>query len=127
MVPSGLPTQQARNVEVLCSTEHQGLTPVFGSTLPPRGLSGSLRRVAFRYSENDLRHWLMLLGADRVDVVEGLVGDLARGHLPNLPAEMGWRAEWRYNRAGAVRKLATVAAFAGIAWLAWQGARRRRR
>src|SRR5690606_349093 len=28
--------------------------------LPPKGLSGMIRRAAFRYSENDLRHWLML-------------------------------------------------------------------
>ena len=125
-VPPGLPPAQPRSVEVLCSNEHQGLTPVFGTTLPPKGLSGWLRRAAFGYSENDLRHWLMLLGADRVDVVEGLVGDLARGHVPNLPAEMGWRAEWRHNRAGAVRKLATLGALAGLAWFAWQHGRRRR-
>ncbi len=31
-----------------------------------------IRRAAFRYSKNDLRHWLMLMGADRVNVVEGM-------------------------------------------------------
>ena len=40
--------------------------------------SGVIRRAAFRYSENDLRHWLMLMGADRVNVVEGLGQDLRR-------------------------------------------------
>jgi hypothetical protein len=53
------------------SVEHKFLTPVFGTTVPMRGLSGVLRRVAYaRYSEGRALHWLMLLGADRVDAVE---------------------------------------------------------
>ncbi|MFO0612171.1 MAG: hypothetical protein U0414_06275 [Polyangiaceae bacterium] len=51
------------------------LTPVFGTTLPPRGLSGFLRRAAFRIPEHRTSHWLVLLLADRVDVLEN---DLAR-------------------------------------------------
>jgi hypothetical protein len=57
--------------------------PVFGTTCPLRGISGFLRRRAFRCSESDLRDWLMLLFADRVDMVEGLASDLARDHVPN--------------------------------------------
>ena len=45
--------------------------------------------AAFKQSENDMRHWLMLLLADRVNVVEGLIDDLAHGHVPNLFKEMG--------------------------------------
>jgi len=67
--------QQPRTVEVLHSIERPGITPVFGSTLPPRGLSGWMRRRAFRRSENDIRHWMMLLAADRVDVVESMFRD----------------------------------------------------
>jgi len=53
------------------SNEHKFLTPVFGTTLPPRGLSGAIRRYAYKqYSEARAAHWLLLLGADRVDVVE---------------------------------------------------------
>ena len=70
------PEQQPVRVEVLHSTERPGLTPVFGTAVPPSGLSGVIRRRAFRHSENDLRHWLMLLAADRVNVVEGLLEDL---------------------------------------------------
>lgn len=111
--PPPLP-QQAQRVEVLHSTERPGLTPVFGSTLPPSGLSGVLRRHAFRHSENDLRHWLVLMLADRVNVVEGVVQDLGRGHVPNLYAEMGGRAELRHNPAGFATKALTVVAAVGM-------------
>lgn len=113
---------QKPNVDVLHSAERPGLTPVFGSTLPPRGASGALRRFAFGYSENDLRHWLLLLAADRVDVVEGLVSDLAHGHVPRLYAETGGRAELRHNPRAAVAKAAVLAAGLTL-FIAW---RRRR-
>lgn len=59
---------QLQKVEILRSNERPGLTPVFGTSTPPSGLSGMLRRAAFKFSENDLRHWLILLFADRVNV-----------------------------------------------------------
>ena len=74
-VPWDQPEQQSVKVEILHSTERPGITPVFGTACPPTGLSGALRRRAFEHSENDLRHWLMLMAADRVNVVEGLLGD----------------------------------------------------
>ena len=58
-----------------------------------------IRDVAFRFSENDIRHWLLLLLADRVNVVEGILDDLAHGHVPNFFGEMGGPAEWKHNRA----------------------------
>jgi hypothetical protein len=70
------PPRQQANVEILKSTEHLRMPPVFGTSVPPRGISGWIRRRAFRHSENDLRHWLMLLFADRVDTVEGLFSDV---------------------------------------------------
>jgi hypothetical protein len=108
------PEHQHAHVEVLHSIERPGVTPIFGTSVPPSGLSGRLRELAFRWSENDMRHWLMLLLADRINVGEGLVSDLARGHIPNIPAEMGARAEWQYNRAGFVRKALAVSAIVGI-------------
>jgi hypothetical protein len=92
---------------------------------PPSGVSGKLRDFAFGYSENDLRHWLMLLFADRVNVVEGILQDLAHGHVPNVFKEMGGPAEWKYNRAGFYKK----AAIAGgvVALLLMMNARRSRR
>jgi hypothetical protein len=73
--PEGPLDFQPVTVEVLHSTERPGITPVFGTACPPAGLSGMIRRQAFRHSENDIRHWLHLLLADRVNVLEGLVED----------------------------------------------------
>lgn len=106
---------QLQKVEILRSNERPGMTPLFGSSVPPSGLSGLMRRAAFQFSENDLRHWLILLAADRVNVGEGLVADLAHGHLPNIFREMGGPAEFRYNRAGALRKVALATAVTGLA------------
>lgn len=116
--------QQPVTIEVLHSNERPGLTPVFGTSVPPRGLSGFLRRRAFRRSESDLRHWLLLLAADRIDVVEGLLSDLARGHVPRVYAEMGGRAEMRHNPAGTAKKALALAAVVGVGW--WLVKRRRR-
>jgi hypothetical protein len=53
------------------SIEHKFLTPVFGTSTPPRGLSGVMRKYAYRkYSEGQAAHWLILLASDRVDAVE---------------------------------------------------------
>jgi hypothetical protein len=109
------PAPQSVRVKVLHSTERPGLTPVFGTTVPPSGLSGKMRELAFRYSENDLRHWLILMLADRVNVGEGLVDDLRSGYLPNVFKEMGGPAEWRYNRAGFVKKAVIASAVVGLA------------
>lgn len=109
------PPLQPPVVEVLRSIEHNRLPAVFGVSAPPKGLSGMIRRTAFTYSESDWRHWLMLLGADRINVAEGVADDLSRGRIPNLPAEMGIRAEWRHNRAGFLRKAAVAAALSALA------------
>jgi hypothetical protein len=115
--------QQRTPITVFHSTERPQMTPLFGTSTPPSGLSGLIRKAAFKLSENDVRHWLMLLFADRVNVVEGILSDLARGHIPNIPAEMGWRAEYKYNRKGAMRKVALGAALVGLTtW--WLVARR---
>jgi hypothetical protein len=121
------PQQQHAHVEVLHSTERPGITPIFGSTLPPSGLSGWLRRAAFRHSENDLRRWMMLLMADRLQMGEALVGDLARGHVPNIYAEMGGRAELRHNPRGAARKAAIGVAAVVLLCVVLKPRRRTRR
>src|SRR4051794_4953285 len=52
------------------SIEHRFLPPVFGTAQPTKGLSGALRKVAYaKYSEGRAAHWLLLMAADRVDVV----------------------------------------------------------
>ena len=109
------PTQQPPTVEVLHSNERPNLAAVFGTSAPPSGLSGMLRRFAFHYSENEYPHWLPLLLADRINVVEGILADLAQGHLPNIFAEKGYKAEWKYNRKGLIIKLSVAALVAGSA------------
>ncbi|HZY16904.1 MAG TPA: hypothetical protein VFE82_00400 [Ramlibacter sp.] len=109
------PEQQHSHVKVFHSNERPGMTPVYGTSVPPRGLSGMLRSFAFRFSENDMRHWLVLLMADRVDMGEGILEDLAHGHIPNIFSEMGGPAEWRYNRAGFVRKALIVSTAVALA------------
>ena len=109
------PPLQRPGVEVLQSMEHNRRPAVFGTSSPPSGISGMIRRAAFGYSESDWRHWLMLLGADRINMVEGIVADLGRGHVPNVPAEMGMRAEWQHNKSGLVRKVAIAAAVTVVA------------
>ena len=44
--------------------------------------------------------------ADRVDVIQGVIDDLKKGHIPNIFAERGWQAEWKYNRKGLIQKVA---------------------
>ena len=108
--PEGDPPQQQEKVEILVSSERPGITQVFGTVQPPSGLSGMIRRLAFKASENDIRHWLLLLLADRVNMVEGIADDLAHGKVPNVLGEMGIKAAWKHDRAGVVRKAAIGAA-----------------
>ena len=105
--------RQARAVKIHKSTEHGTMPPVFGTSCPPRGLSGKLRDFAYQFSEGRLARWMTLMLADRVNVVEGLAEDLSRGHVPNIPREMGIRAEWHYNRAGFMRKVFITAVCVG--------------
>jgi hypothetical protein len=111
------PPQQEETVEVLQSIERNNLSAVFGTSTPPRGVSGMLRRQAFRYSESEWAHWLMLMAADRVNVVEGLIEDLGHGRVPNIPAEMGLRSELAHNRAGLIKKVAISGAVIGLVFV----------
>ena len=113
------PPQQQPEVEVLHSNERPNLTATFGTSTPPSGLSGVIRRSAFQFSENSYGHWVPLMLADRVGMVEGVVGDLARGHVPNVFGEMGLKAEWEHNLKSLVTKIAvcTILVAATFAYL----------
>ncbi|HEX8146560.1 MAG TPA: hypothetical protein VF591_05075 [Pyrinomonadaceae bacterium] len=109
------PAQQPAEVEVLHSNERPNLSAAFGTSTPPAGLSGMIRRFAFNYSESSYGHWLPLMLADRVGVVEGYLEDLSRGHVPNVFAERGWKAEWKHNRKSLVTRVAVGALLASAA------------
>ena len=106
------PPLQPVTVEILKSVEHPRMPAVFGTTIPPSGLSGKLRRVAFKYNESEYGHWLNLLLADRINVVEGFISDLKRGYVPNIFSERGMKADWKYNRKELVTKVIVAAAVA---------------
>jgi hypothetical protein len=109
------PPQQPITVEVLHSNERPNVSSVFGTSTPPAGLSGMIRRAAFNYSENSYGHWVPLMLADRVGMVEGVVTDLAYGHVPNIFGEMGLKAEWEHNRKSLVTKIVVGALIASVA------------
>lgn len=90
LVPEQQPEHQPRERSI----EHAQLTPVFGTSVPLRGLSGAIRRRAYaRYSEGRAAHWLLLLAADRVDTKEQMVVSLLRGRPYNPIAETGILSE----------------------------------
>lgn len=109
------PPLQPVTTEVLKSVEHPRMTAVFGTTFPPSGLSGVIRRYAFKYDESEYGHWLNLLLADRINVVEGIIDDISRAHIPNIFAERGMKADWKYNRKELVTKAVIATAFAAAA------------
>ncbi len=80
------------------SIEHAFLTPVFGTSCPPRGLSGVLRKYAYsRYSEGRAAHWLILLAADRVDAVEHHLTSLLTLRPDNPITQTGVRSEFSHH------------------------------
>jgi hypothetical protein len=100
---------QPETVEVLMSIERPEMTRVFGTSTPPSGLSGMIRRYAFKHSEDRYRHWIPLILADRINVYEGLLEDFSKGKVPNIIAEKGWKMEWKYNPKGVVTNIAVAA------------------
>jgi hypothetical protein len=93
--------------EILKRSDLRELTPVFGSAQPPHGLSGVLRRYAYRIPDHKPRHWALLFFADRVDVGESAIADLVRRRPVALASG--------------------VALVAGAAAAIWIGVRRSRR
>jgi len=99
------PQQQPENIEILHSNERPNISAVFGTSTPPSGLSGHIRRLAFKYSEGSFAHWIPLILADRVNVFEGIIDDLKHGYIPNFFAERGWNAELKYNKENFMKKV----------------------
>jgi hypothetical protein len=100
------PAQQPAMVEILHSNERPSLSAVFGTSVPPSGVSGKIRRFAFKYSESHALHWLALILADRVQMFEGVADDFKSGHIPDLFTELGGHAELKHNPVGLAKKVA---------------------
>jgi len=76
------------------SIEHEFLTPVFGTSTPPSGLSGVMRKYAYaKYSEGRAAHWLLLLAADRVNTLEAAAASFLTLRPDNPITETGVLAE----------------------------------
>jgi hypothetical protein len=65
----GEPVQQVAG-KVSAIDALRPVTPVYATAVPPRGLSGLLRRVAYEIPPYKARRWMLLMLADRVDVAE---------------------------------------------------------
>ena len=109
------PVGQSQKIEILKSIERRDLPAVFGETLPPKGLSGRLRRLAFQQSESRLRHWFGLMLADRIEQMGTLMEEIGHGNLPNLAKERGWRVLWKYDSKAVIRRIALFSAAASLA------------
>lgn len=93
-----LPEQQPEKRPRERSIEHARLTPVFGTSTPLRGLSGLVRRLAYhRYSEGRAAHWLLLLGADRIDSVESHLASFLTLRPDNPITQTGIKSEFTHN------------------------------
>ena len=76
------------------SVEHAFVPPVFGTAQPLHGLSGVIRRLAYRrFSEGRLAHWLLLIVGDRVDAWGSHLRSFASLHPDDPITETGVRAE----------------------------------
>lgn len=106
---------QVPRSKIHISNEQPNLTPTFGENVPPKGLSGMLRDYAYEFGEATNRHWMTLILADRVDIVESMVADLFRGKPDNYVREKGWLA---YTQSDEGRKRAMTVGAAALGALA---------
>ncbi len=88
------------------SIEHKFVTPVFGTSCPPRGVSGVMRKYAYkRFSEGRAAHWLILIAADRVDAFGSHLRSFATTRPDNPITETGVLSEFsRHGLASRVGK-----------------------
>ena len=93
-----LPEQQPQKWPRERSLEHERLTPVFGTSAPPRLLSGAMRKLAYaRYSEARAAHWLILIAADRVDAIEHHLQSFLTLRPDNPLTQTGVRSELTHH------------------------------
>ncbi|MCG5432993.1 hypothetical protein LV457_11945 [Mycobacterium sp. MYCO198283] len=86
------------------SIEHRFVTPVFGTSTPPKGLSGVIRKYSYRrFSEARAAHWLLLIAADRVDAVESHLASFVTLRPDNPFTQTGVKTEFTHNGLAARR------------------------
>ena len=80
------PMDPARSAAFKHGRPNKPWPPVFGTTCPPKGLSGLVRKWAASYPDHKPQHWLLKLLGDRVDSAEHRLKKLAPVALPLLAA-----------------------------------------
>ncbi len=85
------PPPQFARVKINKTVERPHITPVFGTTCPPRWVSGMIRDYAYGFSEDKIRHWMLLLLADRIEMLEVFIADLFNGKMPQVLPRMEFR------------------------------------
>lgn len=114
-----VPSQQP-NFKDFYSMERPAPTHVFGSSVPPRGVSGLVRKLAFaKFSEGHFEHWMLLILADRIGIVEGYIDDIAHGVRPRPLLERGWNVDKKFKtrRYKKVMTLSVLGAFGALLFL----------
>lgn len=104
---------QQPSQKIHVSNEHPGLTPAFGETCPPSGLSGMLRDYAYQFGEATNRHWMTLILADRINIFESMITEALRGRPDHFLEEKGAGAAARYAPADSKRWMLIGAAALG--------------
>lgn len=95
-----LTSRQPPRFPLLVSPSKRQLTPVFGTGPPARGLSGAIKRLAYRLPEHRSSRWLLLLLSDRVDAVEHAGWPLGKaGSAAALAGLVGFRVVRRLSLA----------------------------
>lgn len=61
---------QRSDYPVLKHGGRREMPPVYGTAVPPKGMSGVLRKLAYSYPDHLAKHWMVLMMADRVDAWE---------------------------------------------------------
>ena len=110
------PERQEEKLPRERSIEHSILTPVFGTSAPLKGLSGVLRRYSYRrFSEGRAAHWLILIGADRVDAAESHLRSFLTLRPDNPITETGVLSE--FSRHGLASRLGKKRADLNHSWI----------
>lgn len=92
--PERQPEKRARERSV----EHKFLTPVFGTSCPPKGVSGVMRKYAYaRFSEGRAAHWMILVVADRVDSIESHLRSFVTARPDNPVTQTGVLSEFSHH------------------------------
>jgi hypothetical protein len=84
---------QKPTFKIYMSNEQPGLTPVFGTSCPPSGLSALIKDLAYQFGEGTARHWMTLIMSDRVNTWETALIDMFTGQYAH---NKGWSAK-RYE------------------------------